>query len=187
MISAARWCALWCAAKAIAISSPSRDGDMLVLQLVAPQVGLAGMVTTVLGSAEPANVEPLTGVASEVGGVHIRGSAGPARRPAGHRPVSTRDRQQPDQLGGNRRDPTPPRRHDHAYQGGRRCSRLNARQAGVAAPPSRRRVVRKFPSGTQLNLQRALDSLLELLPAGSWLDHAQSPQITPKPPPNTDY
>lgn len=36
----------------------ARDGDMLVLQLVAPQVGLAGMVTAVLGPAEPANVEP---------------------------------------------------------------------------------------------------------------------------------
>ncbi|MEI4896487.1 type VII secretion system ESX-1 adaptor EspG1, partial [Klebsiella pneumoniae] len=38
----------------------------LVLQLVAPQVGLAGMVTAVLGPAEPANVEPLTGVATEL-------------------------------------------------------------------------------------------------------------------------
>lgn len=44
----------------------ARDGDMLVLQLVAPQVGLAGMVTAVLGPAEPANVEPLTGVATEL-------------------------------------------------------------------------------------------------------------------------
>ena len=31
----------------------ARDGDMLVLQRVAPQVGLAGMVTTVLGPADP--------------------------------------------------------------------------------------------------------------------------------------
>src|SRR5689334_8215438 len=44
----------------------ARDGDMLVLQRVAPQVGLAGMVTTVLGSASPADVEPLTGVASKL-------------------------------------------------------------------------------------------------------------------------
>lgn len=44
----------------------ARDGDLLVLQLVAPQIGLAGMVTTVLGSADPAPVEPLTGVASEL-------------------------------------------------------------------------------------------------------------------------
>jgi hypothetical protein len=31
-----------------------------------------------------------------------------------------------------------------------------------------------FLAGTQQNLQRALDSLVELLPAGSWLDHAQA-------------
>ena len=30
----------------------ARDGDMMVLQRVAPQVGLAGMVTTVLGPAD---------------------------------------------------------------------------------------------------------------------------------------
>src|SRR3954468_5668867 len=44
----------------------ARDGDMLVLQRVSPQVGLAGMVTTVLGSATAADVEPLTGVASKL-------------------------------------------------------------------------------------------------------------------------
>src|SRR5262245_47674520 len=44
----------------------ARDGDMLVLQLVAPQVSLADMLTAVLGPAEPAAVEPLTGVASEL-------------------------------------------------------------------------------------------------------------------------
>ncbi|BCI92554.1 hypothetical protein NIIDMKKI_77600 [Mycobacterium kansasii] len=43
-----------------------RNGDLLVLQLVAPQVGLAGMVTAVLGTADPASVEPLTGIASEL-------------------------------------------------------------------------------------------------------------------------
>ena len=46
----------------------ARDGDLLVLQLVAPQVGLAGMVSTVLGPAEAADVEPLTGVATELAG-----------------------------------------------------------------------------------------------------------------------
>ena len=44
----------------------ARDGDMLVLQRVAPQVGLAGMVNTVLGTATAADVEPLTGVASKL-------------------------------------------------------------------------------------------------------------------------
>jgi hypothetical protein len=45
----------------------ARDGDMIVLQRIAPQVGLAGMVTAVLGTATPADVEPLTGVASKLG------------------------------------------------------------------------------------------------------------------------
>jgi len=31
-----------------------------------------------------------------------------------------------------------------------------------------------FLPGTQENLQRALDGLLEFLPAGSWLDHAEA-------------
>jgi EspG family len=44
----------------------ARDGDMLVLQRVAAQVGLAGMVMTVLGPATAADVEPLTGVASKL-------------------------------------------------------------------------------------------------------------------------
>src|SRR6478735_2313129 len=44
----------------------ARDGDLLVLQRVAPQVGLAGMVTAVLGAAEPADVEPMTGVSSRL-------------------------------------------------------------------------------------------------------------------------
>ena len=45
----------------------ARDCDMIVLQRIAPQVGLAGMVTAILGSATPADVEPLTGVASKLG------------------------------------------------------------------------------------------------------------------------
>src|SRR6476660_123367 len=44
----------------------ARDGEMLVLQRVAPQVGLAAMVTTVLGPATAADVEPLTGIASRL-------------------------------------------------------------------------------------------------------------------------
>src|SRR4029078_3967503 len=44
----------------------ARDGDMLVLQRVAPQVGWAGMVKTVWASANAAEVERLTGVASKL-------------------------------------------------------------------------------------------------------------------------
>ena len=42
----------------------ARDDELLVLQRVAPQVGLAGMVNVVLGSATPVDVEPLTAPSS---------------------------------------------------------------------------------------------------------------------------
>src|SRR4051812_43958183 len=45
----------------------ARDGDMIVLQRIAPQVGLAGRVPAFPGPAPPADVEPLTGVASKLG------------------------------------------------------------------------------------------------------------------------
>lgn len=47
----------------------ARNGDLLVLQLVTARVGVAGMVTTAPGPAEPANVEPLTGLAARTGRV----------------------------------------------------------------------------------------------------------------------
>ena len=42
----------------------ARDNELLVLQRVAPQVGLAGMVNVVLGSATAVDVEPLTAPSS---------------------------------------------------------------------------------------------------------------------------
>ncbi len=45
----------------------ARDGEFLVLQRVAPQVGLAGMVNVVLGSATPADVEPFTAPVEQAG------------------------------------------------------------------------------------------------------------------------
>ena len=44
----------------------ARDEEMLVLQRVAPQVGLAAMVNVVIGNGTPANVAPLTGIASKL-------------------------------------------------------------------------------------------------------------------------
>lgn len=47
----------------------ARDEDMIVLQRVAPQIGLAGMVNVVIGDASPAPVEPLTGIAKRLADV----------------------------------------------------------------------------------------------------------------------
>ena len=44
-----------------------RDGDVIVMQRVAAQVGLAAMVTAVLGSADAADVEPLTATVAALG------------------------------------------------------------------------------------------------------------------------
>ncbi len=91
----------------------ARDGDMLVLQRVAPQVGLAGMVTTVLGSATPADVEPLTGVASKLAECRARKPAREVRRRAHVGACVRRHHRGPRQLGGDHRRRAPSRRHLH--------------------------------------------------------------------------
>lgn len=152
----------------------ARDGDMLVLQLVAPQVGLAGMVTTVLGSAEPANVEPLTGVASELAECTTaaqlsRHGVAPAQARIYTEIVSNPTSWV--EIVASQRHPGGTTTHTKAAAGvldspyGRLVSL--PRQVGGELYGS-------FLSGTQQNLQRALDGLLELLPAGSWLDHADT-------------
>ena len=47
----------------VALTLGEADVELLA---AAPQVALADMVTTVLGPAEPAEVEPLTGLAAEL-------------------------------------------------------------------------------------------------------------------------
>jgi hypothetical protein len=150
----------------------ARDGHMLVLQLVAPQVGLAGMVTTVLGSAEPANVEPLTGVASEL--AECTTAAQLAQRgvaPATAR-VYTEIVSNPTswvEIVASQRHPGGTTTHTKAAAGV-----LDSQHGRLVSLPRQvgGELYGSFLPGTQLNLQRALDSLLELLPAGSWLDHA---------------
>jgi hypothetical protein len=152
----------------------ARDGDMLVLQLVAAQVGLAGMLATVLGPAEPAKVEPLTGVASELADCKTADQL--ARQ--GVPPSSARVYAE---IVGN---PTSwveivaSQRHP-----GGTVTQTDAAAGVLDSPHGRlvslpRRVGNElygsFLPGTQQNLQRALDSLLELLPAGTWLDHADA-------------
>ncbi|CNE39039.1 ESX-1 secretion-associated protein EspG1 [Mycobacterium tuberculosis] len=149
----------------------ARDGDMLVLQLVAPQVGLAGMVTAVLGPAGPANVEPLTGVATEL----AECTTASQLTQYGIAPASARVYAE---IVGN---PTgwveivASQRHPGGTttQTDAAAGVLDSKLGRLVSLPRRvgGDLYGSFLPGTQQNLERALDGLLELLPAGAWLDH----------------
>lgn len=152
----------------------ARDGDMLVLQLVAPQVGLAGMLTTVLGSAEPASVEPLTGVASELAECTTAAQLTRHGIPPAQARIYTEIVSNPSswvEITATQRHPGGTTTNTPAAAGV-----LDSEHGRLVSLPRRvgGELYGSFLSGTQQNLQRALDALLELLPAGSWLDHAQA-------------
>lgn len=152
----------------------ARNGDMLVLQLVAPKVGLAGMVTTVLGRAKPANVQPLTGIASKL--AECKTAAQLVRQ--GVEPSSARIYAEsvanPSswvEIVASQRHPGGTTTHTDAAAGV-----LDSAQGRLVSLPRRvgGELYGSFLPGTQQNLQVALDSLMELLPAGSWLDRADA-------------
>ncbi|WP_310777442.1 ESX secretion-associated protein EspG [Mycobacterium sp. Z3061] len=152
----------------------ARDEDMLVLQLVAPQIGLAGMVTTVLGSADPASVEPLTGVASELAECTTAAQLMRHGVSATQARIYTEIVSDPTgwvEIIATQRHPGGTTTHTSAAAGV-----LDSKHGRLVSLPRRvgGELYGSFLPGTQQNLQRALDSLLELLPAGSWLDHAQA-------------
>jgi hypothetical protein len=149
-----------------------RNGDLIALQLVAPQVGLAGMVTTVLGPAAPASVEPLTGLAADLAECTTAAQlANLGVAPATAR-IYAEIVSNPDswvEIIASERHP-----------GGTYTHTDNA--AGVLDSPLGRLVslprrvggelYGSFLCGTQQNLQRTLDALLEFLPARAWFDHS---------------
>jgi hypothetical protein len=148
----------------------ARDGDMLVLQRVAAQVGLAGMVTTVLGTATAADVEPLTGVASKlaecksanqllqygVAPASARTFAEIIASPASWVEITAKERHP-----GGTHTPT-----DVA------AGVLDSTQGRIVSIPRRvnGELYGSFLPGTQQNLQRALDGLIEFLPSRKWFD-----------------
>lgn len=159
-----------------------RDGAMLVLQLVAGQVGLAGMVSTVLGAAEPAPVEPLTGLAAELG--ECRSEAHMAAHGIG--PTSARLYAEiiasPTswvEIVASQRHPGGTVTHTDVAAGV-----LDSPAGRVVSLPRRvcGQLYGSFLPGTDDNMQRALDALLEFLPAAGWLDRddAAAP-ATPSP------
>lgn len=146
----------------------ARDGDMLVLQRVAPQVGLAGMVTTVLGSATAADVEPLTGVASKL--TECRSANQIAQ--FGVDPASARTYAEVIANPASWVEITANERHP----GGTHTKAdvaagvLDSGKGRIVSIPRRvnGELYGSFLSGSQDNLQRALDGLIEFLPSRTW-------------------
>jgi len=148
----------------------ARDGDMLVLQRVAPQVGLAAMVTTVLGPATAVDVEPLTGVASKlaectsanqlshygVGPAAARTYAEVIANPAGWVEITANERH----PGGT------------YTQADVAAGVLDSGKGRIVSIPRRvnGELYGSFLPGSQENLQRALDGLIEFLPSREWFD-----------------
>lgn len=150
----------------------ARDGDMLALQRVAPQVGLAGMVMTVLGAATPADVEPLTGPAAQlaectsanqiagygVAPASARAYADIVANPAGWVELTAIERH----PGGT------------FTQTSVAAGVLDSAQGRIVSIPRRVSgdLYGSFLPGSPENLQRALDGLIEFLPSRTWFDHA---------------
>jgi EspG family len=150
----------------------ARDGDMLVLQRVAPQVGLAGMVTTVLGPAAAADVEPLTGLASKLAECRDADQL----TPYGIAPASARayadiiaDPASWVEIVAIERHPG-----GTSTQADIAAGVLDSRHGRIVSIPRRvsGELYGSFLAGTPENLQRALDGLIEFLPSGEWFDHS---------------
>lgn len=152
----------------------ARDGDLLVLQLVAPQIGLAGMVTTVLGPATPADVEPLTGVAAELATCTtpaqlVQHGAAPASARLYAEIIS--DPSSWVEIIAIQRHPGGTSTQTDVAAGV-----LDSVHGRLVSLPRRvgGELYGSFLSGTQENLQRTLDGLMEFLPAGAWFDRAEA-------------
>ena len=147
----------------------ARDDDMLVLQRVAPQIGLAGMVNVVIGHAAPANVEPLTGIATKLGEA-VRNNSGSTGCPSSAR-IYAEATGKPDswvEITANERHPGG---NVFAGRGGGRCPRFDTRQNLSIPRRVNGQLYGSFLPGTPENLQRALTGLMEFLPSGGWFDH----------------
>ncbi|EKF25891.1 ESX-1 secretion-associated protein EspG1 [Mycolicibacterium hassiacum DSM 44199] len=152
----------------------ARDGDLLVVQRVASQVGLAGMVTTVLGAAPEADVEPLTGVASQL--AQCRDADELARY--GVAPASARAYAKIIADPAGWVEITAIERHPGGTftQTDVAAGVLDSQFGRIVSIPRRvnGELYGSFLPGSQANLQRALDGLIEFLPSRSWFDHGEA-------------
>lgn len=149
----------------------ARDGDMLVLQRVAPRVGLAGMVMTVLGTATAAHVEPLTGVASKLAQCRNANQlAAYGIAPASARAYADIIAEPESWV-----EITAIERHPGGTftQADVAAGVLDSRHGRIVSIPRRvgGELYGSFLPGSRENLQRALDGLIEFLPSGRWFDH----------------
>jgi hypothetical protein len=133
----------------------ARDGEMLVLQRVAPQVGLAGMVTAVssqLADARTPHQLAQFGIAPASARVYAQATA------------------EPDSWV----EITANERHDGGTysQAAVAAGVLDSKLGRIVSIPRRvnGELFGSFLPGTQENLQRALDGLIEFLPSGTWFE-----------------
>jgi EspG family len=152
----------------------ARDGDMLVLQRVAPQVGLAAMVMTVLGPATAADVEPLTGVASKLSECKSANQLSQY----GVAPASARAYAEIIVDPASWVEITANERHSGGTytQTDVAAGVLDSRQGRIVSIPRRvnGELYGSFLPGSQENLQRALDGLIEFLPSRNWFDRSDT-------------
>jgi hypothetical protein len=148
----------------------ARDGEMLVLQRVAPQVGLAGMVMAVLGSAEPADVEPMTALSSQLADARSPNQLAQFGIAASSARVYAQATAEPDSWV----EITASERHSGgtSTEAGVAAGVLDSKVGRIVSIPRRvnGELFGSFLPGTQENLQRALDGLVEFLPSGSWFE-----------------
>jgi hypothetical protein len=152
----------------------ARDDDMLVLQRVAPQIGLANMVTTVLGTTAAAEVEPLTGVASRLAECRT------ADQLQGYGIALSSARAYADIIS----DPlswveiTATERHPGGTQTTTDVAAgvLDSRHGRIVSIPRKvnGELYGSFLAGTQDNLQRALDGLIDFLPSKTWFEQSDA-------------
>ncbi len=149
----------------------ARDEDMLVLQRVAPQIGLAGMVNVVIGSATPAPVEPLTGIATKLAQARTAEQLGTYGLPPSSARMYAEATGKPEswvEITANERHP------GGTYsQAGVAAGVLDSAHGRIVSIPRRvsGELYGSFLPGTEENLQRALNGLIEFLPSKEWFDH----------------
>jgi hypothetical protein len=149
----------------------ARDEDMLVLQRVAPQIGLAAMVSVVVGQADPAQVEPLTGIASKLAEARTAEQLSGYGQPPLSAKIYAEATADPDswvEITASERHPGGT--HSEAGVG---AGVLDSGHGRIVSLPRRvnGELYGSFLPGTQENLQRALDGLMEFLPSKAWFEH----------------
>jgi len=149
----------------------ARDEEMLVLQRVAPQIGLAAMVNVVIGTAEPANVEPLTGIVSKLAEARTVEQISDYGQPYHSAKIYAEATGAPDSWV---EITASERRTGGTYaEAGVGAGVLDSSHGRIVSLPRRvgNELYGSFLPGTPENLQRALDSLVEFLPSKSWFEH----------------